>query len=131
MLRTIFGIFLIIHGLVHLLYFGQGMRYFELPGLNWPDGGWAFSGWLGQGGTRMAAGIACVVAAGIFVIAGIAYLAGASWWKPVVMAAVIFSTFIWILFWNGKVQNLSGQGIYAILINIGVFLATWVFHWPS
>jgi hypothetical protein len=42
------GIFLVLHGLVHLLYFGQSARYFELkPGMTWPDGAWAFSRLLG------------------------------------------------------------------------------------
>ena len=42
MFRIIFGIFIILHGLVHLLYFGQSTRYFELqPGMVWPDGAWA------------------------------------------------------------------------------------------
>ena len=131
MLRIVFGIFLILHGLVHLLYFGQGMRLFELPGLTWPDGGWAFSRILGQDGVRTVAGIACVVAAAIFVTAGIAYFADASWWRALMLIAVLFSTVIWILFWDGKLHNLSGQGLYAILINIGIYLATQVFHWPN
>jgi hypothetical protein len=131
MFKIIFGIFLLLHGLVHLLYFGQGMRLFELPGLTWPDGGWALTRLVGQVGTRTVAGIACVVAAAIFVTAGIAFFADASWWRPLVLVAVIFSTLIWVLFWNGKMQNLSGQGLYAVLINIGICLATQVFHWPK
>jgi hypothetical protein len=39
------GIFFILHALVHLLYAGQALRYFELrPGLTWPDGAWASRG---------------------------------------------------------------------------------------
>jgi hypothetical protein len=35
--QFIAGIFLILHGLVHLLYYGQSARRFELaPGLTWP-----------------------------------------------------------------------------------------------
>jgi hypothetical protein len=30
MSRIIFGVFIVLHGLVHLLYFGQSARYFEL-----------------------------------------------------------------------------------------------------
>jgi hypothetical protein len=42
MVRILFGVFVLLHGLVHLLYLGQSARYFELqPGLAWPDGSWA------------------------------------------------------------------------------------------
>ena len=52
------GIFLILHGLVHLLYFGQSQRYFELqPGLAWPNGSWVFSRWLGDDPARWLASI--------------------------------------------------------------------------
>ena len=33
MLKFLFGGFILLHGLVHLLYFGHGLRLFELPGL--------------------------------------------------------------------------------------------------
>ena len=36
-MRFVFGVFIVLHGLVHLLYFGQSARYFELkPGMVWP-----------------------------------------------------------------------------------------------
>ena len=39
MATVIFGVFLMLHGLVHLLYLGQSQRFFELqPGMTWPDG---------------------------------------------------------------------------------------------
>lgn len=43
MLRIIVGVFIVLHGLVRLLYFGQSQRFFKLkPGLVWPDGSWGF-----------------------------------------------------------------------------------------
>lgn len=43
MVRIIFGALFIPHGLVHFLYFGQAMGYFEMqPGLTCPEGAWAF-----------------------------------------------------------------------------------------
>ena len=42
--RIVLGIFMVLHGLVHLLYFGHGLRFFELPDLAWPDGSWVFRG---------------------------------------------------------------------------------------
>ena len=38
MLRFILSVFIVLHGLVHLLYFGQSRRLFELqPGMAWPE----------------------------------------------------------------------------------------------
>ena len=69
MIKVITGVFLILHGLVHLLYFGQNARLFELqPGMLWPGGSWAFSKLLGDNGTRTLASIFCVLAAAGFVI---------------------------------------------------------------
>jgi hypothetical protein len=131
MLKNIFGVFIILHGLVHLLYFGHGMRYFELPGLTWPDGSWAISRVLGEGSGRLVAGGACIAAMLLFVAAGIGFFSGAIWWRAVLLIAGIFSSLIWILFWNGKMDKLSEQGLYAILINLGLILTTQVFNWPD
>ena len=39
MLGFIFGVFIVVHVLIHLFYFGQSRRLFELqPGMVWPDG---------------------------------------------------------------------------------------------
>jgi hypothetical protein len=72
LLQFIFGIFLALHGLVHLLYVGQSARRFELkPGLARPDGSRAFSKLLGDVTTRTLASIACIIAA-------IGFIAGTS-----------------------------------------------------
>ncbi len=43
-MRIIAGILFLLHGLVHLLYFGQSLRFFELqPDMIWPDNSWLFS----------------------------------------------------------------------------------------
>ena len=70
MINIIVGIFLVLHGLVHMLYFAQSARFFELQaGMLWPDGSWAFSKLLGDATTRMVAGIFCILVAAGFVIA--------------------------------------------------------------
>ena len=77
MLGFIFGVFIVVHGLIHLFYFGQSRRLFELqPGMFWPDGSWAFSKHLGNETTRMLASTSCVLAAIGFVTGGIGLLMG-------------------------------------------------------
>jgi hypothetical protein len=127
MLRFIIGIFMVLHGLVHLLYFGQSQRLFELqPGMVWPDGSWTFSKWLGDGATRWLAGISCVVAAAGFVAGGIGIMVMQAWWRPLIIGSALFSALLYILFWDGKIAKLADKGGIGLLINLailgGVFL---------
>lgn len=126
------GAFFVLHGLVHLLYFGQSWRLFTLrPKMVWPDGAWAFSKLLGDETTRRLASISCVLAAIGFVAGGTGLFAGQAWWHPVVVGAAVFSAVIFILFWNGETQNLPDQGAIAILINIAILVAVLILRWPD
>jgi len=133
MLRIIIGVFMVIHGLIYMLYFGQSQRFFELqPGLLWPDGSWAFS-MLGIGNDtiRLLASITCVLTAIGFVVGGIAIFARQAWWRSIVISAAIFSSIIFILFWNGRIQKLDDQGGVGILINIAILAALLIMQWPD
>jgi len=131
MSRIIFGVFLVLHGLVHLLYFGQSWRLFELqPGMVWPDGSWAFSKLLGEEATRLLASISCVLAAIGFVAGGTGILMRLAWWRSVVIGSAAFSAVIVILFWDGKVQKLADKGGIALLINLAILAALLVLRWP-
>ena len=124
MVRIIVGVFIVLHGLVHLLYFGQSHRHFELqPGLVWPDGSWAFSKLLGDERTRWLASVSCVLAAIGFVAGGAGMLAGQAWWRPPVVGSAAFSGFMLILLWDGRMQRLGEKGAFGVLIN-GAILAT-------
>jgi hypothetical protein len=132
MFRIIFGIFVGLHGLVHLLYFGQSQRIFELrPGMVWPDGAWAFSSLLGNQTTRGLAGILLVLAAIGFVAGGSGLIAKQTWGRSVVVGVAIFSSVLYLLFWDGVWQNLDDKGGIAILINVAILIALLLFQWPS
>ncbi len=132
MLRIVLGTFMVLHGLVHLLYYGQSRRLFELQrGMIWPEGAWAFSRLLGDGTTRRLASIACIAAAAGFVVGGTGILAGQGWWRPAVVSAAAFSTAIFVLFWDGSRHRLDNQGAFAILINAAILFAVLVLQWPA
>ncbi len=132
MLKFVVGIFMILHGGVHLLYFGQSQRLFELqPGLAWPDGSWAFSRLLGDAGTRSLASAACVLAGLGFAAGGLGILLGQAWWRPAVVGAAVFSSVLYLVLWNGKMQAMDDQGIFAILINGAILVAVLVVGWPD
>jgi hypothetical protein len=131
-IKIVFGVFCVLHGLVHLLYFGQSARYFELkPGMVWPDGAWVFSKLLGDGATRKLASVLLVLAAAGFVVGGAGVLLQQSWWRPVVVSAAAFSAIIYFLLWDGKLQNMDGKGWVGILINAAILVAILVFEWPN
>jgi hypothetical protein len=130
-MRFVFGVFIVLHGLVHLLYFGQSARYFELkPGMVWPDGSWAFSKLLGNEAVRNLASISLILVAVGLIVGGVGILASQAWWRPMVVGVAAFSSLVYILFWNGRMQNLDGQGAVGILIDIAILLAVLIFRWP-
>jgi len=132
LLRLVIGMFIVLHGLVHLLYAGQSGRRFELrPGMVWPDGSWAFSRLLGDQATRLLATICCILAAVGFAAGGIGILLGQAWWNPAVTASAALSTAMFFLFWNGKLQRLPDQGLIAILINGAILVAVLILRWPD
>ncbi len=132
MIQVIAGIFLVLHGLVHLLYFGQSARLFELaPGMVWPDGSWAFSRLLGDGNTRLLTSIACILTAAGFVIGGAGIFFGQSWWRTAAVAAAVLSAILYIVFWNGRLQHIDNQGGIGILIDGAILVAVMMLRWPQ
>lgn len=132
MLRIVYGVFIVLHGLVHLLYFGQSWRLFELqPGMVWPDGSWAFSKLPGDKTTRLLTSVSCVLAAIGFVAGGIGILVGQDWWRAVVVGTAAFSAVIFILFWDGKLKELDNQGGIGLLIDIAILVSVLILRWPD
>jgi uncharacterized membrane protein len=120
-----------LHGLIHLLYFGQSRRLFELrPGMVWPDGSWAFSKLFGDKATRLLASMSCMLAAIGFVAGSTGLFLRQAWGRPVVVGVAAFSTVIIILFWDGKIQKLDDQGFVGILINIAILVVLLLIRWP-
>ena len=132
MINILFGIFFVLHGLVHMLYFGQSGRYFELqPGMVWPDGSWAFSRLLGEVGARNLASVLLVLAAIGFVAGGVGIFVKQAWWRPTIVAVSLFSSVIYLLFWDGGFQHLDNKGGVGILINLAILVALLIFRWPK
>jgi hypothetical protein len=118
-------VFIILHGLVHLLYFGQSIRKFELkPGMTWPDDSWLFSRFSKNATIRMLASISCILSAIGFVFGGAIIFIGQSWWTPIIIGTAISSSLVFIVFWNGKVKKLSDQGLIAVLLNLTILILT-------
>jgi hypothetical protein len=132
LLIFVFGVFIILHGLVHLLYFGQSRRLFLLhPDMDWPDDSWAFSSFLDYDVIRVLAGIASVVATAGFVVGGLGILLGQAWWRPLVVGSAVFSALLFILFWDGEGRRLANKGGVDVLINVAILFVVLVIQWPD
>ena len=126
-MRIALGLFLVLHGLVHLLYAGHSLRLFELrPGLSWPDSSWTFSRLLGVKTTRLLAFIILIRVTLGFLAGGMGGLLRQDWWSAVTAGSAVFSSVIFILFWDGKLQALSEQGGVGVLINLAILAAVQV-----
>ena len=132
MQTIIIGIFLILHGLVHLLYTGQSERRFELrPGMVWPDGSWLFSKLLGDETTRRMATIVLALTALGFVAGGLGLFFRQEWWRPTVVGSAVFSTVIFLLFWDGEFHALDEKGWVGILLNLAIIVVVVILKRPS
>ena len=129
--RILVSVFLVLHGLVHLLYFAQSARIFELkPGMTWPAGSWALSKVIGDNGTRtLASAISVLVAAG-FVVGAAGLLSSQSWWSAPVVASAAVSAVLFLLCWNGQPQNVDGQGAVGLVLDMLILISILVFRWP-
>ena len=130
MLGLLFSIFLVLHGLVHVLYFGQSARYFELEsGMSWPDGAWAFPKLLTAVAVRnLASGLLILTAAGL-VTGVIGILIKQAWWRPAVIGSTLLSTLIFILFWDGSTRSLASKGGVGLLIDLVILAILFVLRW--
>ena len=127
----LFGVFLILHGLVHLLYAGQSLRFYELvAGFTWPDGAWLFSKFLSDEIIRSLTSLLLGISALGFVISGIGLFLRVDWWRNVAIGSAVFSSLLFFVLWNGKWQALDNQGGIGILINLAILIVILVFNWP-
>jgi hypothetical protein len=131
MLRLIVSLFVAWHGLVHLLYFAQSRRLFELrAGMVWPDGSWAFTKLLGAEATQSLAGLLCILAGAAFVAGGLGALLGQNWWRVPIVVGAVCSAVTFGLFWDGKLQSLTGSGLIGVLIDLALLTALLILRWP-
>ena len=129
--RIVASVFLVLHGLVHLLYFAQSARFFELkPGMIWPAGSWALSRILGDDGTRILASGLCVFVAAGFIVGAAGLLSSQAWWGAPVVASAVVSALLFLVYWNGQLQNIDGQGAVGLVLDAIILITILVFRWP-
>lgn len=131
-MNIIMGIFIVLHGMVHLLYAGQSQRVFELrPGMSWPDGSWITSNVFRDETTRLLATVLLTLAALGFVIGGLGLFIRQDWWRAIVTIAAGVSSLIYIVFWDAGFQAMADKGGVGVLINLAILVMVLVLKWPA
>ena len=128
-MKIFLGIFFILHGLVHLLYMGHSLNYFELEkGFIWPNNSKLLGNIFSLPTIKMLAGVLCFIAAISFILSGTCVLIGHSYQHLVSIISVIVSTVLFIAFWDGSRIKIHTQGGIAIIINILIFVFILIFN---
>jgi hypothetical protein len=132
MLRFLIGVFIILHGLVHLWFFtlSQGIVKFQ-PEMGWTGRSWILTNFLGDSTTRSLASVFYVLATIGLVASGAGILLGVEWWRTVLVASGLFSLVIIFLLWDGSMQLIIQKGLIGFLINVVILIALLLLKWPT
>ena len=125
MLKVLSGIFVVLHGLVHLWYvvLSFGLVEFQ-PDMGWTGTSWLLSGILQESTLRMASAGLFIISTLAFVISGIGIFIDADWLDPVILVSAILSSVVLFVFWDGSFEMIVQKGLIGVLINLVVIAVT-------
>lgn len=131
-MQIFLGIFIFMHGLVHLWYvtLSRGWVKFQAD-MGWTGHSWLLTNGLGINFTRVLASIFFSVGAICFIIASIGLLAKQDWTRTWMIAASLISTATILAFWDGKLDMLVEKGVLGFLISVGILVAIFFLGWLS
>ena len=130
MVRVLIGIFVIVHGLVHLWWVALSQRLVKFePQMGWTGESWILARILGDSATRLLVTVLLVLTMIGFVSGGIGVLIKQEWWRPVIVGSAVLSTAIVVLFWDGSLKMIVQKGLIALLINVVILAATLILKW--
>jgi hypothetical protein len=131
-IRFLLGVFIILHGLVHLWYFTLSQRLVEFKReMGWTGESWIFSNLLGAPTTRFVAGALFVLAATAFLISGFGIFVRAEWSWSMLLGSAVFSATILFLLWDGNMQLIVQKGLIGFLISLVILFVLLLLKRPS
>jgi hypothetical protein len=128
----IYGVFVILHGLVHMWYVTLAQRWvpFE-PEMGWNGTSWLLTNTIGEVATRTIATVSYTLITLAFGIAGVGVFAHTDWWPNLLTGAAIASTICILIFWDGSFSLIVQKGLLGFLINIALLSMLFIFKWPG
>jgi hypothetical protein len=132
MLNLLIGVFIVLHGLVHLWFVTLSQRLVEFqPEMGWSGTSWLFSRFLEDSITRWLASGLYALAAVALVISGIGVAIRAEWWQQVLVGSAVFSSIAIVVFWDGHLQQLVEKGLLGLVVNAAFLIAVLWLKWPA
>ena len=127
MFRLALGVFLVLHGLVHIWYVVLSQGWVEVEDqMGWNGTSWLLSGLLPSNTILSVASLFYVVVTVGFVAGGVGYALDQDWASPVLVGAAILSTVVLVAMWDGQFDLLVEKGILGVVINLGVIYLVFV-----
>ena len=129
-MNTLIGIFLLLHGLVHMWYvtLSQGWVEFQ-SNMGWTGKSWLLTNLFGNDMTRVIATILYGLSTATFLLAGSGMLAKQEWSRLWMIIASVISTITILVFWDGSLNMPVEKGALGLMINIGILIAILLFGW--
>jgi hypothetical protein len=132
MLHIIIGVFLILHGAVHIWYVAMARSLVPGEADNiWNGQSWLLTRTLGDQITMTLATIVFPVTTLVFLVAGGALVAQQEWFATWAVAGAILSIAAIVGFWDGKPDHPIEKGLLGIIIDVGILVSVLYFEWPS
>ena len=118
------GLFIVLHGLVHLWYvvLSQKLVAFQ-PAMGWNGRSWLLTNLIGDSPTRSLASLLLILATLGLVLSGIGVMTRGEWWRPVLMGAAILSSVTLIMVWDGSPDLIVQKGLIGLVINVAILIA--------
>jgi hypothetical protein len=110
------GVFIVLHGLVHLWFVVLSWRLVSFqPEMGWTGRSWLFTNSIGDASTRWLASGLYALSAVALVAGGIGYLAHSRWAPPMLLGAAVLSAATIMLFWDGSLVRIVEKGLIGLL----------------
>jgi hypothetical protein len=127
MSRIFSGIFIILHGLVHIWYvvLSFNLVIFQSD-MGWTGNSWLFASLRSNQVLRMIAGVLFILSTILFVISGIMILANFSGADTILFIAAMISTITLVVFWDGQTNMMLQKGVIGVIINLVILVAVFM-----
>lgn len=124
MFRALVGVFLALHGVVHVWYVVLSRGWIEVEDqMGWNGHSWLLSSVLPTETILTMASVLYVLVTLGFVLGGLGYALRRGWWEPVVVGAAFLSTAVILAMWDGGFDLLVEKGAAGVLINLVLIAA--------
>lgn len=131
-MRLLMGIFVSLHGLVHLWYLTLSLGWVAFqPEMGWTGRSWLLSTLVGNQATRFVAAVTYSLVAVAFLVAGAGLIASQAWTRAWLLGASALSILAIVVLWDGNLQMPVEKGLLGLLVSAAILGAVLGYNWPG